>query len=155
TRINEPLFHQTGVLWLAYADDPYLGKCAETLRKVGIPFERLTTAEVGERYPQIGLQRISWALLELDGGALIARRAVQAVAHEATKSGAEYLQDAVKTPRGKRELQCITNAGGRRISAGHYVFACGPWLPGIFPDLFADRIHSTRHAVVFVCPPSR
>src|SRR5229473_6893760 len=54
-RINQPLFHQTGVLWLAHEDDPYPVKTAETLEKIGIPFEKLPMAEVGRRYPQIGL----------------------------------------------------------------------------------------------------
>ena len=31
-RIDEPLFHQTGVLWLAHEDDPYHAKAAETFR---------------------------------------------------------------------------------------------------------------------------
>jgi sarcosine oxidase len=153
-RINQPLFHQTGVLWLAHEDDPYPVKCAETLGKVGVAFEKLTRAELDQRYPQFVLDRISWALLELDSGALIARRAVQAVVLEAIENGAEYLQDAVKTPAGKRELDCITTAGGRRISAGNYVFACGPWLPKIFPDLLADRIHSTRQEVFFFGAPA-
>src|ERR1700730_7567807 len=28
---REPLFHRTGVLWLAHEDDPYPAQCAETL----------------------------------------------------------------------------------------------------------------------------
>lgn len=153
-RIGEPLFHRTGVLWLAHEEDPYPGKCAETFLKIGVPFDRLTTAEVSQRYPQIGLSRISWAMLEPDSGALVARRAVQAVAREAIKNGAEYLQDAVKTPTGTRELRFISTASGRRISAGSYVFACGAWLPKIFPDLLADRIHPTRQEVFFFGTPA-
>src|SRR5712691_10277466 len=42
-RIHEPLFHRAGVLWLAHEDDPYPAQCSETLAKVGIPFEKLTT----------------------------------------------------------------------------------------------------------------
>src|ERR1700694_4979333 len=56
--VGQTLFHQTGVLWLAKENDPYPLKTAETLQKIGIPFENLTTAEVGRRYPQIGLDRI-------------------------------------------------------------------------------------------------
>ena len=154
---NEPLFHQTGVLWLAHEDDPYPAKCAETLRKLAIPFEKLPTSEVRHRYPQIGLERISWALFEPDSGVLIARRAVQAVAREAIRNGAEYLQEAVKSPAGPgsgRRLDHLETLGGRRISAGSYVFACGPWLPKIFPNLLGDRIHSTRQEVVFFGTPA-
>ncbi len=153
-RINEPLFHRTGVLWLAQSDDPYPVKCAEMLEKIGIPFEKLTTAELEQRYPQIGIDSIAWAVLERDGGALMARRAVQAVAREAIKCGAAYLQDSVEPPTGKASLDFIKTASGSRISAGTYVFACGPWLPKIFPDLLQDRILPTRQEVFFFGAPT-
>src|SRR6266404_5640164 len=155
-RINQPLFYQTGVLWLAHEDDLYPVKTAETLEKIGIPFEKLTTSEVGRRYPQIGLERISWAMLEPQSGVLVARRAVQAVVSEAIKNGVEYLQGAVKAPApdGSGSLNGITTMSGRRISAGSFVFACGSWLPKIFPDLLADRIHPTRQEVFFFGTPA-
>jgi len=164
-RIDQRLFQRTGVLWLAHEDDPYPAQSAATLRKVGIPFEQLTMTEVNRRYPQIGLERISWALLEPDSGVLLARRAVQAVTFVAIKTGVEYLQDAVsgtgvppvthaQDARATQKLDHITTASGRRISAGSYVFACGPWLPKIFPGLLADRIHPTRQEVFFFGTPA-
>jgi monomeric sarcosine oxidase len=148
-RINEPLFHRTGVLWLAHEDDPYPALCAETLEKVGIPFEKLTKSELVQRYPQIELDGIAWGMLEPDSGALIARRAVQAVVRDAIRNGVVYLQDSVEAPRGKLSLDFITTATGGRISAGNYVFACGSWLPKVFPDLLADRIQPSRQDVFF------
>lgn len=153
-RVDQPLFHQTGVLWLAQKGDPYPVKTAETLRKLDVPFDSLTVAEIRRRYPQIGLERISWALLEPESGVLIARRAVQTVTREAIQNGVEYFQDAVKTPEGSGSLNEITTASGRRISAGNYVFACGPWLPKIFPDLLADRIQTTRQEVFYFGAPA-
>ncbi len=153
-RVDQPLFHRTGVLWLAHEDDPYPVQTVETLRKIGVPFEKLTAAEVSKRYPQIGLGRISWAMLEPDSGVLMARRAVQAVTLAATKTGVEYMQDAVKTPDGSGLLNEIRTVSGRRIAAGNYVFACGPWLPKIFPDLLADRIHPTRQEVFYFGTPA-
>lgn len=159
---GEPLFHQTGVLWLAHEDDPYPGQCAETLTKVGIPFERLTAVELAQRYPQIGQDRVAWALLEPGSGVIIARRAVQTVAREAIRNGVEYLQDAIEPPvihvqdarATKRNLEYLVTASGQHISAGAYVFACGAWLPKIFPDLLGERIHPTRQEVFFFGPPA-
>ncbi len=182
-RVDQPLFQQTGVLWLAHEDDPYPLKTAETLQKIGIPFERLTTAEVSQRYPQIGLEQISWAMLEPESGVLMGRRAVQAVTFAAIKTGVNYFQDAVRPfdsgtgvrgPRRgspirvldppvnhaqdaratKQKLNQVTTASGQRVSAGNYVFACGPWLPKIFPDLLADRIHPTRQEVFYFGTPA-
>jgi glycine/D-amino acid oxidase-like deaminating enzyme len=152
-RTGEPLFHQTGVLWLGHEDDPYPMKCAETLTKLAIPSERLSRAEVAQRYPQIGLDGISWAMLEPQSGVLLARRAVQAVAREAIKQGVDYLQDEVVATNGERQLDYIITSSDRRISAGVYIFACGAWLPRIFPHLLAERIHPTRQEVFFFGAP--
>ncbi|MDX6446331.1 MAG: hypothetical protein QOH71_3405 [Blastocatellia bacterium] len=161
-RIDQRLFLRTGVLWLAHEDDPYPVRTAETLQRIGILCEKLTTAEVLDRYPQIGLEGISWALLEPDSGVLLARRAVQGVTFAAIKTGVEYLQAEVSGPfvspanhpPGKSRLDQIVTATGQSISAAHYVFACGPWLPKMFPDLLADRIHSTRQEVFFFGTPA-
>src|SRR5258706_642658 len=152
--VREPLFHPTGVLWLAHDDDPYPVRSAETLKTVGIPFEKLTINEVSRRYPQIGLDGVSWAMIEPESEILMARRAVRAVVKEAIKNGVEYLQDAVKPPTGKGSLNPIPTAKGQKISAAQYVFACGPWLPKMFPDLLAERIHPTRQEVFFFATPA-
>src|SRR4029434_1368130 len=73
---DETIFHQTGVLWLAHEDDPYATQTRQTLAQVGIPFVEWTTGEVAERYPQIGIGGIGWAILEQESGVLLARRAV-------------------------------------------------------------------------------
>jgi len=148
-QVDEPLLHRTGVLWLAHDDDPYAIASAQTLAKVGIAFEKLTTTEVAQRYPQIGLDQLAWAMLEPESGVIMARRAVQMIVREAIKSGVDYLQDAVMPPVGKQKLESITTTEGNRISAGEYVFACGPWLPKLFSEALGKRIHPTRQAVFF------
>ncbi len=148
-QVDEPLFHRTGVLWLAHQDDPYPLKSAQTLARVGIPFEKLTVTELLQRYPQIGIDEMAWAMLESEGGVILARRAVQAIVREAIKNGVDYLQGAVRPPVGSQKLESITPADGNRISAAEYIFACGPWLPKLFPGLLADRIQSTRQEVFF------
>lgn len=158
-RLKEPLFHQTGVLWLAHEDDPYPSKTAETLARLGIPFEKLSSSDVTSRYPQIRVDGISWALLEPNSGVLSARRAVEAVVAEGIRNGLEYFQEAVSgtgVPPVDNEpkLHHVTTISGQRLSASHYVFACGPWLPKIFPDLLANRIRPTRQEVFYFAPPA-
>jgi sarcosine oxidase len=153
--VDEPLFHRTGVLWLAHHDDPYPVECAATLAKVGIACEKLSTAELNHRYPQFVADDIAWAMLEPDSGALVAGRAVQAVVCEAMKSGVIYRQEAVRAPLslvGDRQLDFIVTESGERIAAGSFVFACGPWLPKIFPEVLGDRIHPTRQEVFYFEP---
>jgi sarcosine oxidase len=157
---GESHFHKTGVLWLAHEDDPYPTKCAMTLETFALPFEKLTTSELSYRFPQIGLDRLSWALFEPESGVLMARRAVQGVVRAAIANGTEYLHDSLRAPfirtskAGNSDLNHIETTGGRRISAGNFVFACGAWLPKLFPDVLESRIHSTRQEVFFFGTPS-
>ena len=39
------------------------------------------------------------------------------------------------------------------LKAEHYVFACGPWLPKIFPDLLLPKLKVQRRDVLFVGTP--
>ena len=151
TRTGQPLFHQTGVLWLAHDDDPYPAKSLKTITKLGVPAERLSLKETRKRFPQINLEDISWTMFEPGSGVLVARRAVQAVVSEAIKSGVEYVQEEIAPPASR---ESILTAGGRNISAGTYVFACGAWLPKLFPILVGTRIQPTRQEVVYFGSPS-
>ncbi len=152
-KMNETLFRQTGVLWLAHQDDPYPVKTAETLRRRAIPFQQLTVSEVAQRYPQFGLDGIAWAILEPNSGVLMARRAVQSVVAAAVNEGVEYLPNKVEPPSSKRRLESIEIANGLRISAGEFVFAGGPWLPKIFPEVLAGRINPSRQEVFYFGAP--
>jgi glycine/D-amino acid oxidase-like deaminating enzyme len=43
----------------------------------------------------------------------------------------------------------LRTSSNRRISAGEFVFACGPWLPKIFPDVLNGRINPSRQEVFY------
>ncbi len=148
-RAQASLFHQTGVLWLAYSDDAYSLATLKTLHQAGVRFERLETEELVDRYPQIAFSPGMWGIFEPDSGVLMARRAVQRVIQEAISDGLSYMQEAVATPEGKGRLTSIKTKSGLTISAENFVFACGPWLPGVFPELLQDLIHTTRQEVFF------
>lgn len=153
---SEQLFHQTGVLWLAHEDDPYAVRTSETLARAGVNFERLSIGEIARRFPQIGLENISWGMLEPESGTLSARRAVQAVVRAAIDLGVQFSRDAAISSLGARVgATCfeITTTSGQSISAGAFVFACGPWLPQMFPDLLGNRIQPTRQEVFYFGSP--
>jgi len=152
--VEETLFFQTGVLWLVHDGDPYPAQTIEVLQRVGVRYEQLTIDELGTRYPQFALEGISWGLFEPESGVILARRAVQAVVREAIRCGVEYLQDAVAAPNEMQKLNHLMTVGGVQVSAKTFVFACGPWLPKLFPRLLAERIHPTRQEVFYFGAPN-
>ena len=147
--VGRPLFQRTGVLWLAQAEDPYTLATLETLVKVGVKFERLTRAELEDRFPQFTFGPDAWGVFEPDSGVILARSAVQEVVREAVGRGVTYLPEAVVAPEGRRRLDFVKTQSGFKLAAANYVFACGPWLPKIFPQRLGEWIRPTRQEVFF------
>ncbi|HEV3331331.1 MAG TPA: FAD-dependent oxidoreductase [Bryobacteraceae bacterium] len=149
-----PLFHRTGVLWLAREGDPYSNATRRTLESASVPIEILAAREIAKRYPQIQLSsRHDHAIFEPEAGALLARRAVAAVVEDAVSQGVEYALEAVESPTGSGSLPSLRTLSGNSIRATTFVFACGPWLPKLFPALLGDRIRPSRQEVFFFSPP--
>lgn len=128
------LFHKTGVLVTAMPSDPYLIATRDTLSRCGVNYEPLNFANLRKRFPQIRLDAKTEGVWEPDSGVLMARRAVQAVVEA---SGADY----------------AIRVGGTKIRAGTVVYACGPWLPKLFPEILRGRIRATRQEVFFFGTP--
>jgi glycine/D-amino acid oxidase-like deaminating enzyme len=148
------LFQQTGVLWLAHQTDPYCEATLATLQSANVRFEKLSREELNDRYPQLDFGAVAWGILEPDSGALMARRAVQAIVTQTERDGTSFLAEAILPPTGTGKLQSISTSHGKQIIADQFVFACGPWLPKLFPDLLADFIHVTRQEVFFFGVPA-
>lgn len=140
---------RTGVLWMAKPDNVYAGQSRATLRKCGVPFRDLSTAELKRRYPQIEIGADVTAIFEPESGALMARAAVQAIVDAFVSRGGRYELTAVQTPAGKKHLEGIPTVRGGTLRADAYVFACGAWLGKVFPDVLGPRIFPTRQEVLF------
>lgn len=175
------LFQPTGILWLARENDPYCEATLETLEQCNVQYETLDRNELQSRYPQLEPGSVEWGILEPNSGVLMARRAVQAVVDEAQALGVTYQEAGVLPPeseRAKREtgkgegknhgkydreldhratvgkLESVEMVAGGEIFAKQFVFACGPWLPKIFPGLLGQLIHVTRQEVFFLGVPA-
>jgi sarcosine oxidase len=147
-------FHETGVLWIAPEKYQYAIDSLATLQKSNIPCEKLSLNDLRQRYPQISFDEDAWGILEPESGVLLARRAVQAVVDLAIQIGVDYRNDAVATPSGQKKLESITATTGEKISAGSFVFACGSWLPKIFPELLDPRMFVSRQEILFFGVPA-
>ncbi len=161
-RADTTLFHETGVLWLARDEDTLTGATLATLKHVGVPHEHLSRAQLESRWPQIDfgaaspepVEPVTWAIHEPRSGVLMSRRAVEVVVREAGREGARHVAAAVQRPRlGRGRIEAVTTQSGETMRAATFVFACGPWLPKLFPDLLGDRIFATRQEVLYFGPP--
>jgi len=148
-----PVFLQVGCLWFAHRDDGFEAASAELLDDMEIPVETLSPADVRGRWPGIRTDDLVGAVFEPESGLLMARRGVAAVAAQAAREGAVFELAAVRPGRteGDRLVE-VVDGSGRAWSADAFVFACGPWLPRLFPELLEPLIRVTKQDVVFVGP---
>jgi sarcosine oxidase len=148
------IFHQTGVLWLSEDSDEYTPKMLDVLKQQNVACEQLTQGELGSRYPQLHFNQVSWAVLEPESGLLMARRSVQSLVDQLQREGVDYRHATVSPLQLNESLRELKTVEGYRISAGTFIFACGPWLPKIFPELLSGRIFPSRQEIFFLGPPA-
>ncbi|HEX8669336.1 MAG TPA: FAD-dependent oxidoreductase [Allosphingosinicella sp.] len=152
-RADLPLFHRAGILFFFGKREDYVRDTIEVHRRLRLPTEVLDRREMQRRFPQMDFEDVEVGLYEPEFGALMARRGVQTVVAEFVAAGGQYRRVAVEPPgKGDGPLRAIRLSDGERLSAASYVFACGPWLPRLFPDLLGRRIFPTRQEVFFFAP---
>jgi glycine/D-amino acid oxidase-like deaminating enzyme len=149
SRQQLPILHKVGVLWFAVSGDANHQQSLEWLRASGLGRWEGDAAAMRKRYPQMRFADNETGFLETGTGALIAGRGVQAVVADA---GIEAFRAKIDAP--EKLSDGTYRIGGGSTTARHLVYACGPWLPKIFPDVLGGRIFSTRQEVFhFGAPP--
>jgi glycine/D-amino acid oxidase-like deaminating enzyme len=150
-----PIFIDCGVLFFFAEEEPYVRDSIAAHKSAGLSTEILTQSEMARRFPMIGFDGISVGLYEPEFGALMARRAVLTLVDRFVRDGGTYLRGSAVAPAGRENaLHEVGLLSGERIAADRFVFALGPWLPKLFPDVIGPRILPTRQEVFFFAPPS-
>jgi monomeric sarcosine oxidase len=152
-RAGLPILHRCGILFFFPTAEPYVRDTIDVHRRLKLPTQILEAAEMRRRFPMIDFAGIEIGIYEPEFGALMARRAVQTLVAAFVADGGAYRQAAIAPiPTGEGALPHLTIAGGERLDAEQFVFAAGPWLPKLFPDLLGSRIFPTRQEVFFFAP---
>lgn len=150
---DESLYVETGALWLHRGDDAYVRSSVPVMRASGFPIDQITLADAARRYPQIDFKGIKSVWLERRAGALSAKRACALVRDTFQKAGGSYRTAHVEVPDLGKPLSSLRLADGSKLEADVFVFACGPWLGKLFPDLLGDAIQPTRQEVCYFGAP--
>lgn len=152
SRSGLPVFHPIGVLMFFGKREPFAVQSIDAHRRMGLRLDVLERPDLERRYPQIAWEGVELGLYEPDLGALMARRAVQTLVGEYVAAGGEYRLGAALPPVAGEEFPGVRTIAGDTLRAGGYVFACGPWMPKVFPALLGARIFPTRQEVYFFAP---
>ena len=154
-RWDEDLVHPTGALWMFRGDDGYARASLPYLADAGLPVERLEPAEAARRFPQVSFEGVRHVYYEEQAAYLTARRACRAVARAVVAEGGAY-REAEARPGEVVDgnMGALHLAGGGSLAADLYVFACGPWLGRIFPEVVGDHVRPSRQEVFYFGPPA-
>jgi monomeric sarcosine oxidase len=151
---TDKLYVPTGVLWMHRGDDAYVRAALPILHDLGFPVDQLTLADAAKRYPQVDFRGVKSVWFEHRGGALFSRRACRAVQDAFEKAGGRYRTATVKPGRiANGAMSALRTADGGRVEADVYVFACGPWLGKLFPDVIGGAVRPTRQEVYYFETP--
>lgn len=148
------LFFTSGDLILRPKWEPYATTTVELFKKVGVRHAILPMEEVRYRWPQIDTSAHTVAIFEPDAGVVRARRACESVAAEFRRLGGDLvIARATPTFQENGKLDSIQLDDGRRVTAGNYVFACGPWLGKVFPEVMGKRLKTPMGSVYYLGMP--
>ncbi len=148
------LLIECGLVWFASRADGWEAASEATMRAQDIPVERLSPDEGTRLYPSFRGDDLEFLLHEPEAGVLRAQRAIQTLAAQAHEHGARLVRGRA-TPDGDAVIVGEATPGrvcdvaeGQRLEADAVVWACGGWLPHLFPGL--ATITTTRQDLFFM-----
>lgn len=144
-----PLLHAHGVIFFFDSMVEYASASIRVHDDLSLPIEVLDNAALAARWPQIDFTGVDVGLYEAEFGALMARRAVQELVRGFVESGGNYIMAHAEPGADGHEV--LLDGAPHRADA--VIYACGPWLGKVFPDLLGARIFVTRQEIAFIAPP--
>lgn len=139
----------TGALWMFGDDDGFARSSEPVMRAEGLPFERPSVEEARRQWPQIAFDGVKSLMFEREAGYLLARQSCALVVERAQAAGVTYRIGAARPVSASRPLDRLPLVSGQSVTADTFVFACGPWLGQIFPDVIGVRITPTRQETFY------
>jgi glycine/D-amino acid oxidase-like deaminating enzyme len=161
---GKTLFFRTGQISLAREWTKELTGTRKVFDKLGVKYEIVKHDDLARQYPQMNTQSVDFGMYTPSTGVLKAREGCVAVAQAFEKKGGRFL--TAKVDLGRRAagvLQDVTLSSYRgaarsgpptqTIAAQTFVFACGPWLPKVFPSVMKNKLATPRRVVFFYGTP--
>ena len=122
--------------------------------KLNIPFETLSADECRKRWPQGGFDGDERAFYEPRAGTLKAREAIIAATEVfVQKGGKTRIAMARPDTQAGGRLTSLKLNDGSNLATGLAIFACGPWLPTVLPDVLDGFIRRVRSEIFYVGSP--
>lgn len=161
--MNQRLLAPTGVLALSARGGGWLADSRAALRADGFAVEDLSPGAIAARHPFLRADGLSDGFAMRQGGVLLARRIVAALARHLASRGVTFRTAEARDA--DPEHGRVTLSDGTAAEADLLVIAAGPWAPRLVPGLAAGRradrhglgvaapVRATRQVIVDLEPP--
>lgn len=168
-RHGSPVFHETGLLLLVEQGDgvettgghvyPYdsaaawLEDALHCMDEHGAPYQRVSPAELVERYPQFDEESLNEVVLDPQAGFVEASKALTATLKQCLKERVEYHPGVEITSVVSDGNRCrLVAADGREFRADAVVVAVNGWTEGLLPQL-QGALTLTEQPLIYLRPP--
>ncbi len=152
---GEELLVPTGRVTLAPDLSGSIRETQAVLDRVGVEHELLDADELSYRWPQMSPEGVGVAHFEPTAAAIRAAPACRAVSAAFERLGGELVLGRAEPGSGTDGLlDSVALGDGSAVEGGAFVFACGPWLPRLFPALLGDRIATPRRDELYFGTPA-
>lgn len=134
-------------LEMAQTWNPGLLSQRATFDRLKLPYEILDRAALRKRYSQMNFDDAEFGFIETaKTAAVIKAREAMIRASEVfqEKGGRFQIARAMPGERQGRKLLTLSLNDGSTVSAGQFVFSCGPWSPKTLPGIMKPLIHVVR-----------
>jgi len=152
--MGQKILHQNGLLvFVANPKDESLEAAISMYKKAGLVLEKIRADDAAKRWPQVNTSDLDHVMFDPVAGFLLARKGCNAVQDLFVKEGGKFMQRQVKEYSVKSgKCNAVTLYDGTSLEADDYVFACGPWLVRLFPEI-TSKLKVTRQPVFFFASP--
>lgn len=121
--------------------------------RLGLAYELLGPDEVRKRWPQVNYDDSPIIFHEPKSGIVKARESMIAVAEAFQRKGGTIMTGLAAPGTGAGGRMNGITVDGVPLSAGQFVFAAGPWLPKLLPQVVGNRIRVPRREMYYVGSP--
>ena len=129
-RFGREILLPTGVTYFANRPDGWERDSERVLLELGVPVERLDPGSAQKLFPRLTVDDLCYVLLEPAAGVIRAREATHLLVEDARRSGTRILR-----ARALPDSDGRVRVGERTIAGDAVIWACGPWLRSLFPEV--------------------
>lgn len=150
--MEEDHLERCGALSCSAVPGDWTDRGRKTLDDAGARYELLSGEEAEERYPFLAPGRIRWAVLEPEGGVLLADRITSGVVRLCAVADVE-MRPNTRATAVEHETGEVATEAGETLRFDQVVVATGAWIPRLLPEL-GREVAPCRNVVAYFDPPA-